>query len=87
MKLRFPESKIDEWANRYSYAGDETELLALRDEVQRTGYLTRAQLKLVARYRLNSDARGGWHKAGNLTDIRRGDATKATDSHGGQGQN
>lgn len=51
MKLRFPESKIEEWADRYSYAGDETGLLSLRDEVQRAGYLTQSHLKQVARWK------------------------------------
>jgi hypothetical protein len=51
MKLRFPGSKIQHYAERYSYTRNETELLALHDDVQRSGYLTKPQLQLLAKWK------------------------------------
>ena len=51
MKLRFPGSKIQYYAERYSYTRNETELLALHDDVQRSGYLTKPQLQLLAKWK------------------------------------
>jgi hypothetical protein len=48
MKLRFPESQIGDWANSYSYSRGEEQLIELRPEIQKVGYLNREQLKLVA---------------------------------------
>ena len=51
MKLRFPESKIEHHAARYSYGRNESELLALRESVQRAGHLTKLQLRLLAQWK------------------------------------
>ncbi len=51
MRLRFPEREIERHAARYSYGRNETELLALRQSVLRAGYLTKRQLRLLARWK------------------------------------
>lgn len=51
MELRFPEDEINLWANRYSYPRQESRLLSLRDRVQEVGYLTKAQLSLLAQWK------------------------------------
>lgn len=55
MKLRFPESEIGYWANRYTERQrekdriKERELIDLKPEVQRRGYLTKEELHKIAR--------------------------------------
>lgn len=51
MKLRFPGSKIQHYAERYSYTRNEKELFELHDDVQRSGYLTKPQLQLLAKWK------------------------------------
>lgn len=51
MKLRFRESQIRQWAERYAYSQLESRLLALRTKVQSAGYLTMANLRLLARWK------------------------------------
>ena len=57
MKLRFPESEIGYWANRYTErqkAEDrikEQELINLKSEVLRRGYLTKDELYELARWK------------------------------------
>ena len=51
MKLRFPESTIREWAGRYDYPREETELLSERESIQRAGRIEKTQLELVARWK------------------------------------
>ena len=51
MKLRFQESKIALLAALYAIPREETELMALRDIVQRTGHLTKAQMSLLAKWK------------------------------------
>ena len=51
MKLRFPGSKIQHYAERYSYTRNENELLELHDDVQRSGYLKKPQLQLLAKWK------------------------------------
>lgn len=51
MRLRFPEASILKWANRYSYPQKEVSLLELRPEVRRAGFLTKAQLREVAKWK------------------------------------
>ena len=54
MKLRFCESEIDYWANRYTefqgtyYRETEEQIIGLRDDIQRRGYLTTDDLQRVA---------------------------------------
>ena len=53
MKLRFCEAQIDNWANRYTefqgayYRAREQQVIELRDEIQRRGYLTKDELHRV----------------------------------------
>ncbi len=61
MRLRFPEAKILEWAKRYNYSQEETSLLELRPEVRRAGFLTKAQLQRVAKWK--SPRSAGWMKS------------------------
>ena len=57
MNLRFPESKIDHWANRYTERQrekdrtKEQQLLDLKPEVQSRGYLTQEELHKIARWK------------------------------------
>ena len=51
MRLRFPEAEIRIWADKYDYPRAETELLELRHVVQTAGYLTKDQLRLVAKWK------------------------------------
>lgn len=51
MKLIFPESKINQWAERYTTSCEETDLIALRETVQQVGFLTKPQLKLLAHWK------------------------------------
>lgn len=51
MKLRFPESEIQAWANKYSYSRDETSLINLRPAIKNTGHLTKEQLRLTAHWK------------------------------------
>lgn len=58
MKLRFPESKIREWAERYDpeYVKIETEFLALKSDIQRHGCLNKDELKHIARWKSTRSA-------------------------------
>ncbi len=51
MKLRFKESEIHQIAKRYEYPYEETTLLNLRKAVLSKGYLSKAQLFLVAKWK------------------------------------
>lgn len=51
MKIRFPESKICAWAERYEYPREETDLIQMRKAVQKAGYLDKSQLRKVARWK------------------------------------
>lgn len=51
MKLRFSESEIQAWAEKYDYPQDETSLMRLRPAIQDAGFLTKEQLRLVARWK------------------------------------
>lgn len=51
MHLRFPESDIRVWAEKYDYPSAETELIELRHVVRNAGYLTKDQLRLVAKWK------------------------------------
>jgi len=51
MKLRFPESDIVVWAAKYQFPQTETELIDLRASIQNAGYLSKEQLRLVARWK------------------------------------
>ena len=51
MKLRFGESTIADWATQYRITRKEPELLALRPTVRRGGFLTKAQLAQLARWK------------------------------------
>lgn len=49
-RLRFPESQIVRYADRYEYAGDD-EIIALRSGIVKRGYLVRDELFKVARWK------------------------------------
>ncbi len=51
MKLRFKESEIRQIADKYAYPYEETELLSLKKVVYSKGYLSKAQLSLVAKWK------------------------------------
>jgi hypothetical protein len=51
MKLRFPETEIEYWAQRYEYPRQETLLINLRSAVQQAGCLTKEQLRMLARWK------------------------------------
>lgn len=48
MKLRFPESNIQHWAERYGPQSTETGFVRLKPKVQKRGYLTKNELQKVA---------------------------------------
>jgi hypothetical protein len=51
MKLRFPESKVKFWADRFDYGQNEDGMLSMRASVQSAGHLTKDQLRIVARWK------------------------------------
>ena len=51
IKLRFSETEIEYWAQRYEYPLEQTLLINLRSKVQQAGYLTKEQLRMVARWK------------------------------------
>jgi hypothetical protein len=51
MRLRFPSSKIEHFARAYAYPREEVDLMALRTDVQASGYLTKDQLRRVAKWK------------------------------------
>ncbi len=51
MKLRFSEYEIQSWAQKYEYPREEISLMEIRPTVQKAGYLTKEQLKLLARWK------------------------------------
>ncbi len=51
MKLRFKESQIKNIANRYDYIGKEFELEQLADKIQKTGSLSKDNLRLIAQWK------------------------------------
>jgi len=63
MKLRFKESDILKFADMYNYPREETELLGLKDTVRAKGYLSKAQLRMVAKWKAPRAAR---HVENNL---------------------
>jgi hypothetical protein len=51
MKLRFPENKIVDWAEKYDYFVDEIDLNALVSQVKSNRFLTSENLRTVARWK------------------------------------
>ena len=51
MELRFDERQINRWANKYKYSRAEEDVTALRADVQIHGYLTKGQLRTVAKWK------------------------------------
>ena len=51
MKLRFPESKIQYWAERYEPQSTETQFVKLKPKVQKRCYLTKTELMRVAHWK------------------------------------
>ena len=51
MELRFPESEIYQWAERYNSGSTEAGFIEIRSKVQEQGYLDKELLKRVARWK------------------------------------
>jgi len=51
MKLRFPEACILEWASKYTYQRDEQSLIDIDPIIKKAGFLTKAQLRQVAKWK------------------------------------
>ncbi len=51
MKLRFPESEIQQWAERYKSGTTEAGFIEIRSKVQEQGYLDKKLLKRVAHWK------------------------------------
>ena len=51
MDLRFPESEICQWAEKYKISSEEKELIALRPKVEQRGYLDKDELFRVAHWK------------------------------------
>jgi hypothetical protein len=48
MKLRFLESDILNWANKYDCSQEELDIIGLKSKIQQTGYVNKTQLKRIA---------------------------------------
>lgn len=57
MNLRFHESEIREWAERYEFGSTEAHFIEIRPVVQEQGYLDKKLLKRVARWKSPRPAR------------------------------
>ena len=57
MNLRFPESEIHQWAERYKSGSTEASFAEIRPMVQEQGYLDKELLKRVARWKSPRPAR------------------------------
>ena len=57
MQLRFPESDIQQWAERYNAGSTEASFIEIRDVVQEQGYLDQELLKRVAHWKSPRPAR------------------------------
>lgn len=51
MKLRFPESEIQQWAERFNSGSTETYFMEISPKIQEQGYLDKGLLKRVARWK------------------------------------
>lgn len=51
MKLRFSESDIGLWAKRYECLPQETELMNLRPSIRKVGYISKHELRLIAKWK------------------------------------
>ena len=51
MKLRFPESEIHQWAERYNSGSTESDFIKIKSKVQERGYLDKELLRRVARWK------------------------------------
>lgn len=51
MKIKFPETLMTAWAEKYSYSRGEEPLISLRPTIRNKGYLSKSQLRLVAQWK------------------------------------
>lgn len=51
MKLRIPAKSIQNWAVRYVYPRQESELISLKQEIKSVGFITKNQLRLIANWK------------------------------------
>ena len=49
--LKFQESEIKKWANKYDYPREELKLLNLKEEIQQTGFLNIDHLNMIAQWK------------------------------------
>lgn len=50
-KLRFPESEISFFADRYQYPLQETTVLGLRETIMKRGWMTKDEMRIVAQWK------------------------------------
>ena len=51
MKLQFSPKKIDYWAGRYSYQGEDKKLISLTSEIRKRKYLDKEQLHVICKWK------------------------------------
>ena len=51
MKLQFSPQKIDYWAGRYSYQGEDKKLISLTSEIRKRKYLDKEQLHVICKWK------------------------------------
>ena len=51
MRLRIPQNQIEDYAAKYSYPKEETEMIGMRETVETAGHLTKTQLQLLAKWK------------------------------------
>lgn len=56
IQLCFPESELKSWAHKYEYTRDESAIIDLRNDIQKSGCLTKDQLRQIARWKATRSA-------------------------------
>ncbi len=51
MNLRFPGSEIKSWSLKYEYPREEDNLIGLQNDIQKSSYLTKEHLRMIARWK------------------------------------
>jgi hypothetical protein len=70
MKLRFHENIIKRIAARYEYLRNEDEVISLKEQIQKQGFINKEQLKLVAYWKApRSAGHVGKNEDGYIQDI------------------
>ena len=85
MNLRFPESEINHWANRYTERQreknrrKEKDLIDLKPDLLRRGYLTKEELHKIARWK--SSRRAALTLEGGYRQLHRKDHQNSIHDH------